>query len=67
MVKSIVLLALSCASAVSAHGYIERVTVNGQNYNGYNPAISPWQPDQVGAITMAPNNFNDSYGVTTAD
>ncbi|KFA54519.1 hypothetical protein S40293_08944 [Stachybotrys chartarum IBT 40293] len=46
MVNSIILLALSCASAVSAHGYIERVTVNGQNYNGYNPAIGPWQPDQ---------------------
>lgn len=47
MITSILVSALAYASAVSAHGYVASVQANGQNYNGYNPANSPWQPDQV--------------------
>lgn len=47
MLTSLLATAVACATAVSAHGYISQVTANGQNYQGYNPAISPWQPDQV--------------------
>lgn len=41
------LTALTCATAVYAHGYVSSVTAGGKNYNGYNPSIYPWQPDQV--------------------
>src|SRR5687768_9186974 len=47
MLVNIVAAALACASGASAHGYIERITVNGQTVQGYNPAISPWQPVQT--------------------
>lgn len=47
MAASFLFAALSCAAAVSAHGYVSSVTANGQTHNGYNPAIAPWQPDQV--------------------
>jgi lytic cellulose monooxygenase (C1-hydroxylating) len=47
MFTSLFVSALAYASAASAHGYIASVQANGQTYNGYNPAIGPWQPDQV--------------------
>jgi len=46
MFTSLFVSALAYASAASAHGYIASVQANGQTYNGYNPAIGPWQPDQ---------------------
>jgi cellulase len=47
--KSFVLTAVAYAAAVSAHGFISKITANGKAYTGYNPANSPWQPDQGSA------------------
>lgn len=47
MVGSRLFVALASASAVSAHGYVASVIVGSETYKGYNPAISPWEPDQV--------------------
>ncbi|KFH41531.1 Endoglucanase-like protein [Hapsidospora chrysogenum ATCC 11550] len=46
MASRTLLAALAGAVSVSAHGYIDQVTINGEAYVGYNPSISPWEPDQ---------------------
>jgi cellulase len=47
--KSFVLTAVTYAAAASAHGFVSKITADGQAYTGYNPANSPWQPDQGSA------------------
>jgi hypothetical protein len=47
MAASFLFAALTCAATVSAHGYVSSVTANGETHKGYNPAVGPWQPDQV--------------------
>ncbi|KAH6845597.1 glycoside hydrolase [Chaetomium sp. MPI-CAGE-AT-0009] len=37
---------LAGATTVIAHGYVDKWTIGGQNYAGYNPTIAPWQADQ---------------------
>ncbi|KAL2869539.1 lytic polysaccharide monooxygenase auxiliary activity family 9 protein [Aspergillus lucknowensis] len=37
---------LACAISVSAHGYVDEISIDGTSYAGYNPANSPWEPDQ---------------------
>lgn len=50
---------LVVASTVSAHGWIDKWTFDGEDYIGYDPTISPWVPDQ-GTITWPA--FNDDTG-----
>lgn len=38
------------ASSVSAHGWIDELTIANETYGGYNPTIAPWVADQ-GTIT----------------
>lgn len=46
MSSKTLLAVLAGAVSVSAHGYIEQMDINGETYVGYNPSISPWEPDQ---------------------
>ncbi|KAI1178813.1 glycoside hydrolase [Nemania sp. FL0916] len=49
MLSKSLLVILSCAAAsVSAHGYVEEITIAGESYVGYNPTIAPWVPVQDG-------------------
>ncbi|GKT49664.1 polysaccharide monooxygenase Cel61a [Colletotrichum spaethianum] len=34
------------ATAVSAHGLIDQLIINGKSYVGFNPTAAPWVPDQ---------------------
>jgi hypothetical protein len=47
MMAASLIAALTCAVAVSAHGFVSNVTANGETHEGFNPAIAPWLPDQV--------------------
>jgi len=33
-------------SSVSAHGYVDKITIDGESYTGYNPTNAPWEPEQ---------------------
>jgi hypothetical protein len=33
-------------SSVSAHGYVDKITIGGESYTGYNPTNAPWEPEQ---------------------
>lgn len=46
MATSLLLVALGGAAAVSAHGYVTEIVMNGQSHVGYNPTIAPWEPEQ---------------------
>ncbi|KAK2757080.1 hypothetical protein FQN54_005049 [Arachnomyces sp. PD_36] len=46
MLPKPLLAVVACAASVSAHGYVEKITINGDSYVGYNPAIAPWVPVQ---------------------
>ncbi|KAF2995273.1 hypothetical protein E8E13_004179 [Curvularia kusanoi] len=37
---------LSIILTVSAHGWIDSIRINSQEYTGFNPTIAPWVPDQ---------------------
>ncbi|KAK7185691.1 hypothetical protein DPSP01_007438 [Paraphaeosphaeria sporulosa] len=38
--------ALSLANTALAHGWIDKLTIAGQDYEGFNPTAAPWVPDQ---------------------
>ncbi|KAI6781633.1 Endoglucanase-like protein [Emericellopsis cladophorae] len=40
-----ILAALAGAAGVSAHGYVNQIIIDGQQYVGYNPTIAPWQAE----------------------
>lgn len=42
MAPTLLLVALAGAATVSAHGYIEKITVESTSFSGYNPSIAPW-------------------------
>jgi hypothetical protein len=37
---------LASAATVSAHGWIDTLHIDNQDYTGYNPTVAPWVPDQ---------------------
>ena len=50
---------LAATGTVSAHGWIDKWSVGGQSYGGFNPTIAPWSPDQ-GTISWPA--WNDDTG-----
>lgn len=45
--KTTVLAAMAGAIAsVSAHGYVDEITIDGESYKGYKPTDAPWEPEQ---------------------
>ncbi|KAH6613725.1 glycoside hydrolase [Chaetomium sp. MPI-SDFR-AT-0129] len=61
---------LAAVSTVSAHGWIDVWTIEGETYTGYNPSIAPWEADQGTIAWPAWNtNLGPVYGsnVTTPD
>ncbi|KAH7027628.1 glycoside hydrolase [Microdochium trichocladiopsis] len=38
--------ALAGAACVSAHGYVEQITIKNRSFPGYNPSNAPWTPNQ---------------------
>jgi hypothetical protein len=48
---------LATSTAVSAHGWIDKWAINGEEYTGYNPTIAPWVADQ-GTISWPAWNTN---------
>lgn len=49
---------LSLLPLVTAHGYIDTLTISSTTYPGYNPTIAPWVPDQS-TITWPAWNTNN--------
>ncbi|KXJ91409.1 glycoside hydrolase [Microdochium bolleyi] len=41
-----ILVALAGAVCVAAHGFIEKITIGGKGFDGYNPSNAPWTPNQ---------------------
>lgn len=50
---------LVTVSTVTAHGYIDKWTIGGTNYTGFNPTTAPWAPDQG---TISWSAWNDNTG-----
>ncbi|SPO06236.1 related to endoglucanase IV precursor [Cephalotrichum gorgonifer] len=46
MPASLLLAAISGAVAVSAHGFVTEIVIDGESHVGYNPTIAPWQAVQ---------------------
>jgi len=55
---------LTILSTVSAHGWIDTLTISGKSYQGYNPTVAPWVPDQ-GTITWP--SWNTDTGPVYSD
>ena len=41
-----VILVLTGAKTITAHGWVDVWTIAEQNYTGFNPTVAPWVPDQ---------------------
>jgi cellulase len=37
---------LAGVNTVAAHGYVDKWTIDGQDFTGFNPTTAPWAPDQ---------------------